>query len=80
MATMLRVEESTHEEIMRIARDDYSGASVDETVRRLAREHAKQRADDDEAALLGKLRDSGESVYPDLDGWVQPADFGDVDN
>jgi len=77
---MLRVEESTHEEIMRIARDDYSGASVDETVRRLAREHAKQRADGDEVALLSRLRDHRESVYPDLDGWVQSTDFGDVDN
>ncbi|HKD98397.1 MAG TPA: hypothetical protein VKB69_12520 [Micromonosporaceae bacterium] len=37
--TMLRVDEHTHRQVMRIAREDYGGASVDETVRRLVDEH-----------------------------------------
>lgn len=44
LVTMLRVTPETRERVMRVAADDYQGASADETIRRLLEEHWQARA------------------------------------
>lgn len=41
---VLRVSDETRENILRIGREDFGGASADETIRRLIDEHWKARA------------------------------------
>ena len=41
---MLRVSDQTREEVLRIGREEFGGASADETIRRLIDEHWKARA------------------------------------
>ncbi len=41
---MLRVSDETREQVLRIGREEFGGASADETIRRLIDEHWKARA------------------------------------
>ena len=41
---MLRVSDETRENILRIGREEFGGASADETIRRLIDEHWRARA------------------------------------
>ena len=41
---MLRVTDETREKVLRIGREEFGGASADETIRRLIDEHWKARA------------------------------------
>lgn len=41
---MLRVSDETREQVLRIGREEFGGASADETIRRLIDEHWKSRA------------------------------------
>lgn len=41
---MLRVTDETREKVLRIGREEFGGASADETIRRLIDEHWKSRA------------------------------------
>lgn len=41
---MLRVSDATRQQILRIGRDEFGGASADETVRRLIDEHRRATA------------------------------------
>jgi len=41
---MLRVSDETRETVLRIGREEFGGASADETIRRLIDEHWKSRA------------------------------------
>lgn len=41
---MLRVSDETREQVLRIGREEFGGASADETIRRLIVEHWKARA------------------------------------
>lgn len=41
---MLRVSDETREEVLRLGREEFGGASADETIRRLIEEHWKSRA------------------------------------
>lgn len=41
---MLRVSDETRAEVLRLGREEFGGASVDETIRQLIEEHWKARA------------------------------------
>jgi hypothetical protein len=41
---MLRVSDETRDNVLRIAREDFDGASADETIRRLVEEHWRAKA------------------------------------
>jgi hypothetical protein len=41
---VLRVSDETREQVLRIGREEFDGASADETIRRLIDEHWKSRA------------------------------------
>lgn len=57
---MLRVSDDTRKRVLRIAREEFGGASADETVRRLMDEHW-------EAAAIAAVRQYRES---DPQGWA----------
>jgi hypothetical protein len=56
---MLRVSDETREQVLRIGREEFGGASADETVRRLVAEHWQ-------AAAIGAVHRYRES---DPQGW-----------
>lgn len=56
---MLRVSNETREQVLRIGRDEFGGASADETIRRLLDEHWR-------AAAVAAVRRSYEN---DPDSW-----------
>lgn len=58
---MLRVSEETRERVRRLAREEFGGASVDETIRRLLDEHW-------EAAALAAVR---RYRATDPEGWAE---------
>ncbi len=58
---MLRVSDETREQVLRIGREEFGGASADETIRRLIDEHWKARA----LAAVYHYRQS------DPEGWRQ---------
>jgi hypothetical protein len=57
---MLRVSDETREQVLRIGREEFGGASADETVRRLVEEHWQAAA----VAAVRRYRES------DPQGWV----------
>jgi hypothetical protein len=57
---MIRVSDDTRNQVMRIAREEFGGASADETIRRLVNEHWQARA-------VEAVRDYRES---DPEGWA----------
>ena len=44
MTTMMRVSEETRDSVMRVAAEDFGGATVEETLRRLLDEHWEAKA------------------------------------
>lgn len=58
---VLRVSDETRERVLRIGRDEFGGASADETIRRLVDEHWQTAA----VAAVYWYRDS------DPDGWAR---------
>jgi hypothetical protein len=69
-ATTMRVSTRTRDTIMAIAREDYGGVTVDEALRRLAREHWQRRA----IAAVARYRDD------DPAGWSDHLDeMGDLE-
>lgn len=58
---MLRVSNQTRESVLRIGRDEFGGASADETIRRLVDEHWRAAA----VAAVEQYRRS------DPDGWKE---------
>jgi hypothetical protein len=58
---MLRVSDETRERVLRIGRDEFGGASADETVRRLIDEHWRATA----VAAVHRYRES------DPQGWSE---------
>ncbi len=44
MATTIRVDSETHENILRVARDDFGGVTADEALRLLILEHRQRHA------------------------------------
>ncbi|KAA8956038.1 hypothetical protein [Mycobacterium sp.] len=58
---MLRVSDETRERILRIGREEFGGASADETVRRLIDEHWRARA----VAAVRRYRET------DPQGWAE---------
>lgn len=60
MPAMLRVSDETREQVLRIGREEFGGASADETVRRLVDEHWQ-------AAAIAAVRRYRES---DPQGWA----------
>lgn len=58
---MLRVSDETRERVMRIGREEFDGASADETVRRLIDEHWQAQA----VAAVRHYREA------DPQGWAQ---------
>jgi hypothetical protein len=61
MATMLRVSERTRERVMRVASEDFHGATVEETLLRLLDEHWEAQA----VAAMDRFR------VTDPDGWAE---------
>lgn len=61
---MLRVSDETRERVLRIGRDEFGGASADETIRRLIDEHWQ-------ATAIAAVRDSRER---DPQGWADYID------
>lgn len=57
---MLRVSDETREQVLRIGREEFGGASAEETIRRLIDEHWKARA----VAAVREFRDT------DPQGWA----------
>lgn len=57
---MLRVSDETRDRVLRIGRDEFGGASADETVRRLVDEHWRANA----VASVKRYRDT------DPQGWA----------
>lgn len=57
---MLRVSDETRERVLRLGREEFGGASADETVRRLMDEHWRSAA----VAALDRFRES------DPQGWA----------
>jgi hypothetical protein len=58
---MLRVSDETRERVLRIGREEFGGASADETVRRLIDEHWQAKA----VAAVSKYRET------DPKGWAE---------
>ncbi|WP_142271951.1 hypothetical protein [Mycobacterium shinjukuense] len=58
---MLRVSDETRERVLRIGREEFGGASADETVRRLIDEHWQAKA----IAAMRRYRET------DPQGWAQ---------
>lgn len=58
---MLRVSDDTRERILRIGRDEFGGATAEETVRRLIDEHWRNAA----VAAVQRYRES------DPEGWAE---------
>ncbi|BBX74109.1 hypothetical protein BST45_07085 [Mycobacterium shinjukuense] len=61
MDSMLRVSDETRERVLRIGREEFGGASADETVRRLIDEHWQAKA----IAAMRRYRET------DPQGWAQ---------
>lgn len=61
MGSMLRVSDETRERVLRIGREEFGGASADETVRRLIEEHWQAKA----VAAVHHYRET------DPQGWAQ---------
>jgi hypothetical protein len=57
---MLRVSDETREKVLQLGREDFGGASADETIRRLIDEHWRAKA----IAAVSGYRDR------DPDGWA----------
>ncbi len=78
---MLRVNDETREQVLRIGRDEFNGASADETIRRLIEEHWQARAiaavrryrEDPEgwADYLGEAEEWTAVEAPVVDEWGQ---------
>jgi hypothetical protein len=64
---MLRVSDETRQRVMRIGRDEFGGASADETVRRLIDEHWRAAA----VAAVHRYREA------DPQGWAAYLDEAD---
>lgn len=64
---MLRVSDETRERVLRIAREEFGGATADETVRRLIEEHWRAAA----VAAVDGYRTT------DPDGWATYLDDAD---
>jgi len=58
---MLRVSDETRERVLRIGRDEFGGASADETVRRLVDEHWRANA----VAAVQRYRDTDPAGWAD---------------
>lgn len=61
MATMLRVDETTRDAVLRLARDDFAGASADQVVRELLAEHR----------VLQAIRAMDDYRAAEPDGWAE---------
>lgn len=79
---MLRVSDETRERVQRLAREEFGGASADETIRRLLDEHweaaalaavERYRADDPQgwAQYLAESEDVAGADAPITDEWIQ---------
>lgn len=79
---MLRVSDETRERILRIGRDEFGGASADETIRRLIDEHWRANAvaavrryrEDDPAGwadYIAEAKDWVDVEAPPTDEWAQ---------
>lgn len=77
---MLRVSDETRERVQRLAREEFAGASADETIRRLLDEHweaaalagvERYRVDDPQgwADYLAEAEDLAAADAPPTDGW-----------
>jgi len=64
---MLRVSDETREQVLRIGRDEFDGASADETIRRLIDEHWR-------AAAVAAVRRSRETDPQGWDAYLAEAD------
>lgn len=78
---MLRVSDETRERILRIGREEFDGASADETVRRLIDEHWRATAlaavrryretdPDGWSAYLDEAESTARADAPIVDEWV----------
>lgn len=78
---MLRVSDETRERVQRLAREEFGGASADETIRRLLDEHweaaalaavERYRADDPQgwAQYLAESEDVAGADAPITDEWA----------
>ncbi|HEX5541546.1 MAG TPA: hypothetical protein VFX60_08265 [Micromonospora sp.] len=61
MTTMMRVSRETRERVLRVAEEDYGGASADEAIRRLLDEHWQAKA----IAAMDQFR------AEDPEGWAE---------
>lgn len=61
MTTMMRVSRETRERVLRVAEEDYGGASADETIRRLLDAHWQAKA----IAAMDRFR------AEDPEGWAE---------
>lgn len=79
-ATTMKITTHTRDRVMRIAAEDYGGATADETLQRLVDEHWERRAlaavdayqrDDPDgyADYIRELTDNDLGGSPDLDPW-----------
>jgi hypothetical protein len=79
---MLRVSDETRERVLRIGREEFDGASADETIRRLIDEHWRAAAvaavhryrESDPQAWSSYLADADELAGADApvsDGWAE---------
>lgn len=79
---MLRVSDETRERVQRLAREEFGGASADETIRRLLDEHweaaalaavERYRADDPQgwAQYLAESEDAAGADAPITDEWIR---------
>ena len=77
---MLRVSETTREQVLRISREDFGGVSADETIRRLIEEHWQAKAlaavrryrkenPQGWADYLHEAEEFAEADAPITDGW-----------
>jgi hypothetical protein len=82
---MLRVSDDTRKRVLRIGREEFGGASADETVRRLVDEHwqaavvaaVQSYRDDDPQGWADYLAEADELVGADApisDEWSRPSD------
>lgn len=78
---MLRVSDETRDRILRIGREEFDGASAEDTVRRLIDEHWRAKAvaavqryreTDPEgwSAYIADAEESGQSAAPITDDWA----------
>ena len=71
---MLRVTDETREKVLRIGREEFGGASADETIRRLIDEHWKARA----VAAMDRFRQDDPQAWADY--LVEAEEFAAADS